>query len=105
METTYNKLIRDNIPAIIKANGQVSVVRVLDDDEYLNALNQKLREEVEEYIENNCIDELCDILEVVFAIAKTNGWSDIDILTCREHKNAKNGAFEKKLFLEKVIAD
>lgn len=105
METIYNKLVRDNIPEIIKANGQIPIVRVLGDDEYRNALNQKLIEEVAEYTENNCIDELCDIIEVAFAIAAANGWSYNDISICRGQKKAKNGEFDKKLFLEKVVVD
>ena len=103
METNYQKLIRDNIPEIIKANGQIPVVRALNDQEYLAALNQKLGEETAEYLEDNNIGELCDILEVAFAIAKARGWAEEDIAACRDDKNAKNGAFEKRLFLKKVI--
>ena len=102
MEIIYNKLIRDNIPEIITAQGKTPVVRTLDGGEYLSALNQKLREEVSEFIENNCLEELCDILEVAFAVAKAKGYSGKEIDDFRHAKNLKNGAFEKKLFLEKV---
>ena len=105
METIYKKLIRDNIPEIIAAKGQMPVIRALDDNEYLNALNQKLHEEVSEYLEDNCLEELCDIFEVAYAIARIKGYSDKDIKDCRDAKNLKNGAFNKKLFLEKVIAE
>ena len=105
MEIYYNKLIRDNIPEIIRANGQIPVVRTLDDDEYLEALTCKLQEEVAEYLNDNSIDELCDILEVVYAIAKAKGYPDSEISACRNSKNAKNGAFEKKLFLESVTSE
>jgi predicted house-cleaning noncanonical NTP pyrophosphatase (MazG superfamily) len=49
------------------------------------------------------IEELCDILEVVYAIAKTKGYSDSDLNIVRENKKLKNGGFDKKLFLEKVV--
>lgn len=105
MEKIYNKLIRDNIPEIIVSKGQTPVVRVLDDNEYHNILCKKLQEEVTEYLEDNCIDELSDILEVLFTIAKVKGYSDDEIALCREKKNKKNGLFQKKLFLEKVITE
>jgi len=105
MITYYNKLIRDNIPDVIKAQGQIPVTRTLDDNEYLSALNRKLREEVLKYSEDNCLEELSDVLEVAFAIAKAKGYSDKEIEGCRNTKNLKNGAFDKKLFLERVISD
>ena len=103
METIYNKLIRDNIPGIIEEEGRLPVFRILEDDEYLDALNKKLLEEINEYQESNNLDELCDIIEVVFAIAKTKGFSTEEISISCDSKNTKNGAFEKRLFLEKVI--
>jgi len=102
MEIIYKKLIRDNIPEIIAAQGKTPIIRALSDGEYLNALNDKLREEVSEYLEDCCLAELCDILEVAFAIAGAKGYTGKDIEDCRRAKNLKNGAFEKKLFLEKV---
>ena len=74
-EIIYNKLIRDNISDIIKADGRVPVVTVLSDDKYINALNTKLQEEVNEYLADNSLDEICDILEVVYAIANAKGFS------------------------------
>ena len=105
MEIVHNKLIRDNIPEIIRAKGQTLVVSILDDDRYINALNDKLLEEVTEFREDNCLEELCDILEVAYAIAEAMGYSNCDIENCRDGKNAKNGVFMKKLFLEKVISE
>ena len=102
MEIIYKKLIRDNIPEIIAAQGKTLTIRTLSDDEYLNALNHKLREEISEYLEDSCLEELCDILEVVYAIAGAKGYTGKDIEDCRHAKNLKSGAFEKKLFLEKV---
>ena len=105
METVYNKLVRDNIPAIIIAEGRKPVVRVLNNVEYLDALNKKLLEEINGYISDNCFDELCDILEVAYAIAKAKGYSDDDIESHRNNKSAKNGAFEKKFYLERIITE
>jgi len=99
---TYEKLIRDNIPNIIKNNNQTAKIRVLSDDEYRNALNQKLHEEVNEYLSDNCIKEFCDILEVLDAIKKTMEFSNDEIERVKNDKALKNGKFDKKLFLEEV---
>jgi predicted house-cleaning noncanonical NTP pyrophosphatase (MazG superfamily) len=42
----YNKLVRDRIPEVIAASGKRCEVRVLDDQEYMLRLNQKLQEEM-----------------------------------------------------------
>lgn len=44
----YQKLVRDNIPAIIEKNGETCVTRTLSDKEYEDALMNKLQEEVAE---------------------------------------------------------
>ena len=38
----YQKLVRDNIPAIIEKNGETCVTRKLTDKEYEDALANKL---------------------------------------------------------------
>ena len=47
----YQKLVRDNIPAIIEKNGETCVTRTLSDKEYEDALTNKLQEEVAELLE------------------------------------------------------
>ena len=46
---TYYKLIRDKIPEIIQADGKTCITRILSDEEYVDALEKKLNEEVAEY--------------------------------------------------------
>lgn len=45
MERIYNKLVRDQIPNIIKEKGETPVIKVLNEDEYKKALEKKLYEE------------------------------------------------------------
>lgn len=47
----YQKLVRDNIPAIIEKNRETCLTRTLSDKEYENALMNKLYEEVAELLE------------------------------------------------------
>lgn len=56
----YDKLVRDRIPEIIQAAGKRCEVRVLDDDEYAQRLDQKLAEELAEYVQDRSIIELMD---------------------------------------------
>ncbi len=106
MEKVYNKLVRDNIPNIIRNNNEEPITRILSDDEYKNELEKKLYEEYQEVIEANGedrIEELADMLEVMKALAKLENKTLEDIINTSEQKNKKRGAFNEKIFLEKVI--
>ena len=48
----YHKLVRDRIPDIIRGSGKTCVFRTLDDAEYLEKLEEKLQEELAEYLES-----------------------------------------------------
>ena len=49
-EIEYNKLVRDRIPEIIEADGKTCVCETLSDENYLRLLDQKLNEELAEYL-------------------------------------------------------
>lgn len=102
MKKTYNKLVRDRIPEIIKNNGQECVTEILSTEEYITALDVKLREEMEEYQRDKSIDELADLLEVVYSVAKARGWSVEELEEVRKNKSEKRGGFEKRIFLKEV---
>ena len=95
----YNKLIRDKIPEIIEADGKDYRVRKLDDDEYLKSLNAKLQEELDEYQESGKVEELADLLEIIYAILDHKGISRDKLEVIRRRKQQERGGFEKKLFL------
>jgi predicted house-cleaning noncanonical NTP pyrophosphatase (MazG superfamily) len=48
---------------IIKKQGNVPVFHILSETEYAVCLNDKLKEETEEYLQNNSVEELCVIFE------------------------------------------
>lgn len=104
MEKVYKKLVRDNIPEIIEQQGDEPVLRVLEQNEYKKSLIEKLKEEVEEFTLDQSVEELCDILEVIEALEKALDFSKELIQETKQKKVKKKGAFEKKIFLEKVMA-
>jgi predicted house-cleaning noncanonical NTP pyrophosphatase (MazG superfamily) len=95
----YNKAIRDKIPEIIKKSGFDCNVKKISDDEFLKKLEEKLLEEVSEYVESKSFEELADILEVVFQIAKLSGISKEKLEEIRIKKNEERGGFDQNLFL------
>jgi len=94
------KLVRDRIPDIIRAQGREPVARSLDDSAYIEALRTKLHEEATEYTESAAVEELADILEVLYALAETHKVSMADIEMIRLAKRAERGGFALRLFLE-----
>ena len=109
MEKIYNKLVRDNIPDIIKSNNGEPYYRVLNDEEYWDYLLRKDTEELEEVRSalspQEIKKELADKLELIIAMAEFNGFCLYDILEEANRKKGKNGGFQKRLLLEKVIED
>ena len=99
----YHKLVRDLIPEIVEADGKTCVCETLSDKEYLCLLDQKLNEELAEYQESKCLEELADLLEVMQAVVKARGCTMEQLESLRAEKAAKRGGFEKKLLLKEVI--
>jgi predicted house-cleaning noncanonical NTP pyrophosphatase (MazG superfamily) len=102
MKRIYNKLVRDKIPEIIHADNQTPTVRTLGRDEYLDSLVEKLKEEVEEFIQDKNTEELADIMEVIHALARCIDADPAAVEAIRQQKAESRGGFEKRMFLESV---
>ncbi len=98
----YNKLVRDKIPEIIENAGKIPHTRILDNDECLTELDRKLDEECAEFHKDKNVEELADIMEVVYALSEAIGSSPEELECVRKDKAKKRGGFEKKIFLERV---
>ena len=101
--TTYNKLIWDKIPEIIESSGNECEIRILDNKEYIIELNKKLQEELNEYYEDQSVDELAYLVEVIYTILKYKEVPLHKFEEIRISKVEKRGVFDKKLFLKEVI--
>jgi len=101
----YNKLVRDRIISEIEDSGRGCTYSILGGEDYLRELKLKLQEEVQEYLDVQNVEELTDILEVVFALAKTHGLSEAELLHLQKQKREEKGAFDQKLFLVEVSGE
>ena len=99
----YNKLVRDKIPEIIKNSGKKAITTVLNEEEYLTELDRKLNEECAEYQQDKSIEELADMLEVIYAITVARGYSVEELKQVRREKTEKRGGFNDRIFLKEVI--
>ncbi len=97
--TRYSKAVRDKIPEIIEKDGYTCNVETLSDEKFLVEIEKKLSEEIVEYQKDRKPDELADILEVVYRIAKLRGISKEELEKIRVKKVEERGGFEKNLFL------
>ena len=105
MRVTYHKLVRDQIPAIIAADGGQPVTRILDHAGYEAALRAKLLEEAHEAQaapDGQLASELADVLEVLQALAAAHDMSWEDIVSEASRKRAERGGFDNRIFLEYV---
>lgn len=99
----YNKLVRDRIPEIIEASGKSCVTEILSDKAYLRLVDAKLDEELAEYHSDQNIEELADLLEVIYAAAMARGYTPEQLESVRAAKAEKRGAFANKILLKEVI--
>ena len=99
----YNKLVRDRIPEIIETSGNTCVTEILSDEDYLKMLDAKLDEELAEYHADQNIEELADLMEVIWACAVARGYSVEELEQVRAEKATKRGGFEMKILLKEVV--
>ena len=102
---TYNKLVRDKIPEIIEADGEMPKVRILGEAEYKVALLEKLVEESREAMAakgdpKELSKEIGDVLEVIDATIEAFGLDRSRIEESKQKRKESRGGFEKRLFLE-----
>ncbi|HZK33686.1 MAG TPA: nucleoside triphosphate pyrophosphohydrolase [Bacillota bacterium] len=100
----YDKLIRDRIPEIISADGSRALTEIIDDVGSKRYLDIKLHEELEEYLAEDSVEELADLVEVVYALLNLKGIPIDEFEKLRKEKALKRGGFSKRLLLKEVIS-
>lgn len=102
----YNKVIRDHIPEVMLAAGKTFTVRTLEQGDFIAGLKTKLTEELEEVMvatdKESMLEELADLVEVIYAIVEHSEVSIEEFERVRVTKREEKGGFEKGLWLESV---
>ena len=96
----YNKLVRDNIPDIIRKKGGVPKTHIAGEAEYWEKLKEKLSEEVAEFQKDENEEELADVLEVIDAIIAHKQFQHEHIMLLKHAKLEERGGFKEKIILE-----
>ena len=108
MRFRVQKLIRDRLPAIMRAQGLQVFDRRLNDAEFIAALKDKLLEEAQEVgaatSQADLIDELADVMEVIAALADASGVPLQAVEERRQAKRAERGGFAERVFNAAVEA-
>lgn len=106
MKREYNKLVRDYIPQIIEAQGKKVNYRVLNDEEFIQALKQKVIEEAYELdkavTQDEILEEFADIYTVLSYIGTHYNFKYDDVRCYMAGKDYTKGGFEQRYFLESV---
>ncbi|MGK0466198.1 phosphoribosyl-ATP pyrophosphohydrolase [Clostridium sp.] len=95
----YNKLVRDLIPEVVEKSGKKFDTHIAKTDEYKKLLEAKLLEEVNEYMEDNNLEELADVLEVLVGLAGYLGYTEEELFDRRKEKKEQRGGFDGGLCL------
>ena len=96
------KIVRDRIPEIISNSGKKPIFCSVSRDEAVEGLEEKLSEELEEYLAVHSLEEMADILEVMHGILSLKGidWDTLEEV--RQKKRAERGGFEGCILLEDI---
>jgi len=98
------KLVRDLIPKIIEESGRsCRWHKINNHSEYMSWLKLKIIEEADEFIEDPCLEEAADMLEVVKAFAKINNLDFEEVIAAAKNKTKKRGGFIEGIILEEVF--
>lgn len=65
-------------------------------------MEKKILEEVGEFLEAKNIEELADVMEVLFGLAEDLGYSEEELVMARDEKKEERGGFREGIVLEKV---
>lgn len=105
MRREYDKLVRDRIPEIVRADDEEPITHTADEEEYERRLREKLLEEAEEFAADGDRAELADVLAVVRAIRDHRGLTAEELARTCDEKAAERGGFGDRVVLEAVETD
>jgi predicted house-cleaning noncanonical NTP pyrophosphatase (MazG superfamily) len=101
-QKTYNKLVRDRIPEIIQQDGYTYRIETLNEQEFQQALREKILEEAHEIVEagpDELVTELADLSEVLDTLMQLHNISHADVRTQQVERQQTRGGFTQRIRL------
>jgi predicted house-cleaning noncanonical NTP pyrophosphatase (MazG superfamily) len=102
MRQTYDKLVRDRIPEIIRHSGKTFETSILSEYAYRAALLTKLVEEANEAAlagPEDLVTELADLLEVIDATIRAFGLTREAVERVQRQRHQERGGFDGRVQL------
>jgi predicted house-cleaning noncanonical NTP pyrophosphatase (MazG superfamily) len=95
------KLVRDRIPELAAANGQPASFHQANPAEFRRGLRAKLLEEAHEAAAATrpaeLLEELGDVLQVLYALASEAGYPAAEVECARARKARTHGSYTRRL--------
>lgn len=105
----FNKLVRDNIPEKIAAEGKRALITIVRGEEEIEAIRRKIVEEANEVASastrEETISELADLSEAIKALQERLDIKDVEITEEAQRKRMKSGKFDEGYFLISVSSE
>ena len=104
--TELNKLVRDKVPSLVTKDGGSYSLKLLSPLEHQHEITKKMYEELDEYnvatSKEEAIEELVDMVELIYAAVKLHDLSIEEFEAIRSEKKKKKGGFEKGIYLHTI---
>ena len=101
-----NKLVRDKVPSLVTKDGGSYTLKLLSPLEHQHEITKKMYEELDEYhaatSKEEAVEELADMVELIYAAVKLHDLSIEQFETIRLDKKKKKGGFEKGIYLNNI---
>ena len=98
-----SKLVRDNIPTIIREAGKIPVTHIASGDEAKQATIAKVFEELSEFQDNPCLEEAADVYQAFMMMISVHDLRFDDVISAAVAKNHIKGRFDKLIILDKIL--
>ena len=104
--TELNKLVRDKVPSLVTKDGGSYSLKLLSPLEHQHEITKKLYEELNEYHEasskEGAVEELVDMVELIYSALKLHDVSIEEFEKIRKEKKKLKGSFEGGIFLHNI---
>lgn len=102
----FNKLVRHKIPIMMAKEGVYINSTILNEEEYVIKLKEKLFEETKEVMaaqsKDQLKEELADVLEVIYSLADASCIPFEEVEDKRVKKLQQNGSFSREYYINYI---